>query len=253
MAPRSSAVPTGPTFARLPMSRRRHRLLQHLAPLSLARGMVGRGAPRTLRRTLPAPRACPAATGREVRDVRRRRPHRIRPGRPADHHRRVRDVRGRRAPASGRCSGPPTGEILRSNAFTLTVTGAGRRVTRLVADGAGAGHGVGFCQWGAVGPRAGGAGLRADPGGVLSRYRARAPLLRQEGPRTPAGDMSEPLRVGIVGGGAMVQVAHLPVLKKMKRIELARHLRHRPAQSARAGRPVRYQGRVRRHRGPAPL
>ena len=24
-------------------------------------------------------------------------------------------------------------------------------MTRLVADGAGAGHGVGFCQWGAVG------------------------------------------------------------------------------------------------------
>jgi len=34
---------------------------------------------------------------------------------------------------------------------TLTVSGAGRRVTRLVADGAGAGHSVGFCQWGAVG------------------------------------------------------------------------------------------------------
>ena len=32
--------------------------------------------------------------------------------------------------------------------------------------------------------------------------------------------MSEPLRVGIVGGGAVVQVAHLPVLKKMKGIEL---------------------------------
>ena len=46
---------------------------------------------------------------------------------------------------------PPSGELLRSTAFTLTVTGAGRQVTRLVADGAGAGHGVGFCQWGAVG------------------------------------------------------------------------------------------------------
>jgi stage II sporulation protein D len=46
---------------------------------------------------------------------------------------------------------PASGELLRSNTFTLTVSGAGRRVTRLAADGAGAGHGVGFCQWGAVG------------------------------------------------------------------------------------------------------
>jgi stage II sporulation protein D len=44
-----------------------------------------------------------------------------------------------------------SGDILRSNAFTLTATRGGSRVTRLVADGAGAGHGVGFCQWGAVG------------------------------------------------------------------------------------------------------
>ena len=46
---------------------------------------------------------------------------------------------------------PASGEPLRSSAFTLTTTGAGRRITRLVADGGGAGHGVGFCQWGAVG------------------------------------------------------------------------------------------------------
>jgi stage II sporulation protein D len=44
-----------------------------------------------------------------------------------------------------------SGDILRSNAFTLTTTRGGSRITRLVADGAGAGHGVGFCQWGAVG------------------------------------------------------------------------------------------------------
>jgi stage II sporulation protein D len=46
---------------------------------------------------------------------------------------------------------PVSGELLRSNTFSLTVSGAGQRVTRLTADGAGAGHGVGFCQWGAVG------------------------------------------------------------------------------------------------------
>ena len=44
-----------------------------------------------------------------------------------------------------------TGDILRSTAFTLSATRAGRRISRLVADGGGNGHGVGFCQWGAVG------------------------------------------------------------------------------------------------------
>ena len=46
---------------------------------------------------------------------------------------------------------PITGELLRSSRFNLTVSRAGGQVTRLVVDGAGAGHGVGFCQWGAVG------------------------------------------------------------------------------------------------------
>jgi stage II sporulation protein D (peptidoglycan lytic transglycosylase) len=42
--------------------------------------------------------------------------------------------------------------LLQSAAFQLFVThdGAGR-VTRLVAAGAGSGHGVGLCQWGAIG------------------------------------------------------------------------------------------------------
>jgi stage II sporulation protein D len=46
---------------------------------------------------------------------------------------------------------PASGEVLRSNSFTLTVSRAGGQVTRLAADGTGAGHGVGMCQWGAVG------------------------------------------------------------------------------------------------------
>jgi stage II sporulation protein D len=46
---------------------------------------------------------------------------------------------------------PVSGGLLRSNVFDLTVSRAGGQVVRLVADGAGAGHGVGFCQWGAVG------------------------------------------------------------------------------------------------------
>ena len=43
------------------------------------------------------------------------------------------------------------GDMLRSTAFTLTGAGAGQNITRLVAEGMGAGHGVGLCQWGAVG------------------------------------------------------------------------------------------------------
>jgi stage II sporulation protein D len=69
---------------------------------------------------------------------------------------------------------PVSGDILRSNTFTLTVTRNGGHVTRLVADGAGAGHGVGFCQWGAVGrSRAGQEHQRIlaayYPGAVLER------------------------------------------------------------------------------------
>jgi stage II sporulation protein D len=70
---------------------------------------------------------------------------------------------------------PPSGELLRSSAFTLTTTGAGRRVTRLVADGGGAGHGVGFCQWGAVGrSRAG-----QDYQQIVAAYYPGATLERQ--------------------------------------------------------------------------
>jgi stage II sporulation protein D len=46
---------------------------------------------------------------------------------------------------------PSSGEPLKSTAFNLVATVAENRVTRLVVDGMGAGHGVGFCQWGAVG------------------------------------------------------------------------------------------------------
>jgi stage II sporulation protein D (peptidoglycan lytic transglycosylase) len=46
---------------------------------------------------------------------------------------------------------PASGELLRSNAFTLTASASGSRVSHLTVDGMGSGHGVGFCQWGAVG------------------------------------------------------------------------------------------------------
>jgi stage II sporulation protein D len=46
---------------------------------------------------------------------------------------------------------PSADQVLRSNAFVLSETRSGGRLTALIADGAGSGHGVGFCQWGAVG------------------------------------------------------------------------------------------------------
>lgn len=46
---------------------------------------------------------------------------------------------------------PSRGELLRSSIFTLSETMSGGHLTRLIADGHGAGHGVGLCQWGAVG------------------------------------------------------------------------------------------------------
>ena len=110
---------------------------------------------------------------------------------------RVRDVRVARRSASGRVAllavslpdgevaveGPQVrqvlrnaaGDILRSNAFSLRAETDGGRVTHLVAEGNGNGHGVGFCQWGAVGrARAGQAHdemLAAYyPGATLERY-----------------------------------------------------------------------------------
>ncbi len=46
---------------------------------------------------------------------------------------------------------PEADQLLGSSAFQLAVTKDGGQVTRVVAVGRGWGHGVGFCQWGAVG------------------------------------------------------------------------------------------------------
>jgi stage II sporulation protein D len=46
---------------------------------------------------------------------------------------------------------PAADRLLQSAAFRVSVTTDGGRVSRLVAQGSGAGHGVGFCQWGAIG------------------------------------------------------------------------------------------------------
>jgi stage II sporulation protein D len=61
---------------------------------------------------------------------------------------------------------PEVDRALSSTAFQLTVTKDGGRLTRLVAAGAGSGHAVGMCQWGAVGrARAG-----QDHRRILSTY-----------------------------------------------------------------------------------
>jgi stage II sporulation protein D len=111
---------------------------------------TGDGLQATLRRTLPAAAGVQTSEIGEVRDVWIAR--RTASGRVGDLVVALggTDVRVS-GPAVRQVLRPASGEPLRSSAFTLTTTGAGRRVTRLVADGGGAGHGVGFCQWGAVG------------------------------------------------------------------------------------------------------
>jgi len=61
---------------------------------------------------------------------------------------------------------PEADRILSSTAFQLTVTKDGGQVSRLVAAGAGSGHGVGMCQWGAVGRARAGQDYRR----ILSTY-----------------------------------------------------------------------------------
>jgi stage II sporulation protein D len=59
-----------------------------------------------------------------------------------------------------------SGEPLRSTAFDLVATVGGQRVTHLAVDGMGSGHGVGFCQWGAVGRARAGQGYEQ----ILAAY-----------------------------------------------------------------------------------
>jgi stage II sporulation protein D len=54
-------------------------------------------------------------------------------------------------PATRRVLRDPSGNLLRSTLFTLRATHAAGEVSHLVVEGSGAGHGVGSCQWGAVG------------------------------------------------------------------------------------------------------
>jgi stage II sporulation protein D len=104
----------------------------------------------TLRRTLPPATGVPGDQVGEVRDVWvAQRTGSGRVGRLAI------TLRSNQVmvdgPAVRQVLRPASGELLRSAAFALTTTGAGHGITRLVAEGSGAGHGVGLCQWGAVG------------------------------------------------------------------------------------------------------
>jgi stage II sporulation protein D len=127
----------------------------------------------TLRRTLPVEAGVAATQIGEVRDVWVA--QRTASGRVGEL---VVALGGTDARVSGpavrRVLRPPSGELLRSSAFTLTASGAGVRVTRLVADGGGAGHGVGFCQWGAVGRSRAGQGYSQ----IVSAYYPGAQLER---------------------------------------------------------------------------
>jgi stage II sporulation protein D len=69
---------------------------------------------------------------------------------------------------------PASGDLLRSAAFTLTASRSGREITHLVAEGSGAGHGVGMCQWGAVGRSRGGQNYQR----ILAAYFPGATLQR---------------------------------------------------------------------------
>jgi len=64
-------------------------------------------------------------------------------------------LNGRRVTVSGqavrRAFLLPDGGMLRSTAFDIQERADGSKVSWLAIDGRGAGHGVGFCQWGAVG------------------------------------------------------------------------------------------------------
>lgn len=61
---------------------------------------------------------------------------------------------------------PDADRTLHSGAFQLSVTRSGSQVSRVVAAGAGSGHGVGMCQWGAIGRARAGQNYRA----ILTTY-----------------------------------------------------------------------------------
>ena len=103
-----------------------------------------------LRRTLPAEAAVAASAVTEIRDVKVT----ARSGSDRVSQLEIR-LPGRTVMVSGasvrRVLIPPGQDVLRSAAFKLSTTTSAGRVVSLIAEGRGAGHGVGLCQWGAIG------------------------------------------------------------------------------------------------------
>lgn len=69
----------------------------------------------------------------------------------------------------------PDGQLLRSTLFTMNVRNRGGKVTGIVLDGHGSGHGVGLCQWGAIGRAR--AGQKASD--IITAYYAGTTIVRR--------------------------------------------------------------------------
>lgn len=125
---------------------------------------TGEALARTLRETLPAAGA-PSELGETVRDIQV--VDRTPTGRVA-HLEFVGQGGGYTVsgPVARLVLRSPDGSMLRSATFTLQVGREGGRIVQLVAEGSGAGHGVGMCQWGALGRAR--AGFAAED--ILSAY-----------------------------------------------------------------------------------
>jgi stage II sporulation protein D len=118
----------------------------------------------TLRRTLAA-EGLPRAPAGELRDLRV--VDRTATGRIANLELTGRDGRMVLAgQAIRRVLSPPEGGLLRSTDFTIRITRTGGRIERVDIDGRGNGHGVGMCQWGAIGRARAGQDVRT----ILTSY-----------------------------------------------------------------------------------
>ncbi len=69
----------------------------------------------------------------------------------------------------------PDGQLLRSTLFSMNTRTRGGKVTGIVLDGHGSGHGVGLCQWGAIGRAR--AGQKASD--IITAYYAGTTIVRR--------------------------------------------------------------------------
>jgi stage II sporulation protein D len=69
----------------------------------------------------------------------------------------------------------PDGQLLRSTLFTMSTRAKGGKVSGIVLDGHGSGHGVGLCQWGAIGRAR--AGQKASD--IITAYYAGTTIVRR--------------------------------------------------------------------------